>query len=210
MASTMDKNKLKIRIKQNPILKRLVLNFIMHPVKTRPQWWIRLFQPFYLKRGKGSVIYRSVRKDLPPFNKFRLGKYSIIEDYSCLNNAVGNIIIGDYCRIGLSNTVIGPITIGNRVNISQNVVLIGLDHSYQDITKGIIEQGVTTSPIIIGDDTIIGANTVILPGVTIGKHCFIGAGCVVTKDIPDYCVTVGNPAKIIKQYNIENNQWERV
>lgn len=210
MASAMDKNKLKIRIKQNPILKRLVLNFIMHPVKTRPQWWIRLFQPFYLKRGKGSVIYRSVRKDLPPFNKFQLGKYSIIEDYSCLNNAVGNIIIGDYCRIGLSNTVIGPITIGNRVNISQNVVLIGLDHGYQDITKGIIEQGVTTSPIVIGDDTIIGANTVILPGVTIGKHCFIGAGCVVTKDIPDYCVAVGNPAKIIKQYSIENNQWERV
>lgn len=210
MASTMDKNKLKIRIKQNPILKRLVLNFIMHPVKTRPQWWIRLFQPFYLKRGKGSVIYRSVRKDLPPFNKFQLGKYSIIEDYSCLNNAVGNIIIGDYCRIGLSNTVIGPITIGNRVNISQNVVLIGLDHGYQDITKGIIEQGVTTSPIVIGDDTIIGANTVILPGVTIGKHCFIGAGCVVTKNIPDYCVAVGNPAKIIKQYSTETNQWERV
>lgn len=210
MASAMDKNKLKIRIKQNPILKRLVLNFIMHPVKTRPQWWIRLFQPFYLKRGKGSVIYRSVRKDLPPFNKFQLGKYSIIEDYSCLNNAVGNIIIGDYCRIGLSNTVIGPITIGNRVNISQNVVLIGLDHGYQDITKGIIEQGVTTSPIVIGDDTIIGANTVILPGVTIGKHCFIGAGCVVTKNIPDYCVAVGNPAKIIKQYSTETNQWERV
>lgn len=210
MASAMDKNKLKIRIKQNPILKRLILNFIMHPIKTRPQWWIRLFQPFYLKRGKGSVIYRSVRKDLPPFNKFQLGKYSIIEDYSCLNNAVGNIIIGDYCRIGLSNTVIGPITIGNRVNISQNVVLIGLDHGYQDITKGIIEQGVTTSPIIIGDDTIIGANTVILPGVTIGKHCFIGAGCVVTKNIPDYCVAVGNPAKIIKQYSTETNQWERV
>lgn len=210
MASAMDKNKLKIRIKQNPILKRLILNFIMHPIKTRPQWWIRLFQPFYLKRGKGSVIYRSVRKDLPPFNKFQLGKYSIIEDYSCLNNAVGNIIIGDYCRIGLSNTVIGPITIGNRVNISQNVVLIGLDHGYQDITKGIIEQGVTTSPIVIGDDTIIGANTVILPGVTIGKHCFIGAGCVVTKDIPDYCVAVGNPAKIIKQYSTETNQWERV
>lgn len=206
----MDKDKLETIIKQNPFFKKLVLNFIMHPVKTRPQWWIRLFQPFYLKCGKGSVIYRSVRKDLPPFNKFQLGKYSIIEDYSCLNNAVGDIIIGDYCRIGLSNTVIGPIKIGNRVNISQNVVLIGLNHNYQDVTKGIIEQGVTTSPIVIGDDTIIGANAIIIPGVTIGKHCFIGAGCVVTKDIPDYSVTVGNPAKIIKQYSFETNQWERI
>lgn len=203
-------DRLKTNIKQNPKLKRLLLHLIIHPVKTRPRWWIRLFQFVYLKRGKGSVIYRSVRKDLPPFNLFRLGKYSVIEDYSCLNNSVGDIIIGDYCRIGLSNTVIGPITIGNRVNISQNVVLIGLDHNYQDVHKGIIEQGVTTSPITIGDDTIIGANTIVLSGITIGKHCFIGAGCLVNKDIPDYTVAVGNPVRIIKQYDFKQEKWIRI
>lgn len=203
-------DRLKTNIKQNPKLKRLLLHLIIHPVKTRPRWWIRLFQFVYLKRGKGSVIYRSVRKDLPPFNLFRLGKYSVIEDYSCLNNSVGDIIIGDYCRIGLSNTVIGPITIGNRVNISQNVVLIGLDHNYQDVHKGIIEQGVTTSPINIGDDTIIGANTIVLSGITIGKHCFIGAGCLVNKDIPDYTVAVGNPVRIIKQYDFNQEKWIRI
>lgn len=203
-------DRLKTNIKQNPKLKRLLLHLIIHPVKTRPRWWIRLFQFVYLKRGKGSVIYRSVRKDLPPFNLFRLGKYSVIEDYSCLNNSVGDIIIGDYCRIGLSNTVIGPITIGNRVNISQNVVLIGLDHNYQDVHKGIIEQGVTTSPITIGDDTIIGANTIVLSGITIGKHCFIGAGCLVNKDIPDYTVAVGNPVRIIKQYDFNQEKWIRI
>lgn len=201
---------LKERIKQNPKLKSFVLNLIMHPVKTRPQWWIRLFMFTYIKKGKGAVIYRSVRKDLPPFNNFQLGKYSIIEDYSCLNNAVGDIIIGDYCRIGLSNTVIGPIEIGNRVNISQNVVLIGLDHVYDDINKGIIEQGVTTSKITIGSDTIIGANTVILSGRTIGEHCFIGAGSVVTRDIPSYSICVGNPAKIIKQYDFDKQKWVKV
>lgn len=203
-------DRLKTNIKQNPKLKRLLLHLIIHPVKTRPRWWIRLFQFVYLKRGKGSVIYRSVRKDLPPFNLFRLGKYSVIEDFSCLNNSVGDIIIGDYCRIGLSNTVIGPITIGNRVNISQNVVLIGLDHNYQDVHKGIIEQGVTTSPITIGDDTIIGANTIVLSGITIGKHCFIGAGCLVNKDIPDYTVAVGNPVRIIKQYDFNQEKWSRI
>lgn len=203
-------DRLKTNIKQNPKLKRLMLHLIIHPVKTRPRWWIRLLQFVYLKRGKGSVIYRSVRKDLPPFNIFRLGKYSVIEDFSCLNNSVGDIIIGDYCRIGLSNTVIGPITIGNRVNISQNVVLIGLDHNYQDVHKGIIEQGVTTSPITIGDDTIIGANTIILSGITIGKHCFIGAGCLVNKDIPDYTVAVGNPVRIIKQYDFKQEKWIRI
>lgn len=203
-------DRLKTNIKQNPKLKRLLLHLIIHPVKTRPRWWIRLFQFVYLKRGKGSVIYRSVRKDLPPFNLFRLGKYSVIEDFSCLNNSVGDIIIGDYCRIGLSNTVIGPVTIGNRVNISQNVVLIGLDHNYQDVHKGIIEQGVTTSPITIGDDTIIGANTIVLSGITIGKHCFIGAGCLVNKDIPDYTVAVGNPVRIIKQYDFKQEKWIRI
>ena len=127
-----------------------------------------------------------------------------------LNNAVGDIVIGDYCRIGLGNTVIGPIQIDNGVNISQNVALIGLDHNYQNITQGIIEQGITTSPIHIGEHTIIGANVIVLPGITIGKHCFIGAGCVVTQNIPDYCVTVGNPARIIKRYNPQSQTWEKI
>ena len=79
----MEKKTLKQRIKENPGLKQAVHRFIMHPVKTRPNWWIRLFDFIYLKRGKGSVIYRSVRKDLPPFNRFFLGKYSVVEDFSC-------------------------------------------------------------------------------------------------------------------------------
>ena len=70
----MEKKTLKQRIKENPGLKQAVHRFIMHPVKTRPNWWIRLFDFIYLKRGKGSVIYRSVRKDLPPFNRFFFGK----------------------------------------------------------------------------------------------------------------------------------------
>lgn len=91
-----------------------------------------------------------------------------------------------------------------------NVALIGLDHNYQNITQGIIEQGITTSPIHIGEHTIIGANVIVLPGITIGKHCFIGAGCVVTQNIPDYCVTVGNPARIIKRYNPQSQTWEKI
>ncbi len=76
--------------------------------------------------------------------------------------------------------------------------------------RRIIEQGITTSPIHIGEHTIIGANVIVLPGITIGKHCFIGAGCVVTQNIPDYCVTVGNPARIIKRYNPQSQTWEKI
>jgi len=59
-------------------------------------------------------------------------------------------------------------------------------------------QGDTFDPVIIGDDVWIGCNVVILPGTTIGSHAVIGAGAVVTKDIPEYAVVVGNPARIVK------------
>lgn len=202
--------RLKEKIQKNPRLKKRLLHLIMHPVKTRPRWWVRQFQFLYLKKGKGSVIYRSVRKDLPPFNKFIMGNYSIIEDYSCLNNCVGDIVIGNHCRIGLSNTLIGPIQIDDGVILSQHVVITALDHGYQDIGKDVIGQGVTTSPIHIGEHTVIGANSVLLSGVNIGKHCFIGAGSLVNKDVPDYTVAVGNPLRFIKRFDFGQKEWIRI
>lgn len=201
---------LKERLKQYPALKRAVHRFIMHPVKTRPNWWILLFSFIYLKRGKGSVIYRSVRKDLPPFNRFYLGRRSVVEDFSCLNNAVGDLIIGDNTRIGLGNTIIGPAQIGNHVNLAQNVTVTGLNHNYQDVEMPIDEQGVSTKRVIIEDDVWIGANSVILPGTTIGTHSVVAAGSIVSRSVPPYCICAGNPARIIKRYNFDRNEWERV
>ena len=201
---------LKERIKSHPALKKLVLNFIMHPVKTRPQWWIRLFYFTYLKRGKGSVIYRSVRKDLPPFRRFSLGKYSVIEDFCCLNNAVGDLIVGDYTRVGLRNTIIGPVTIGNHVNMAQNITVTGLNHNFADVTLRIDQQGISTLPVVIEDDVWIGANAVILPGVTLGKHCVVAAGSVVGKSVPPYSVCAGIPARVVKQYDFESKTWRKV
>ena len=206
----MEKRTLKQRIKQNPALKQVVHRFIMHPVKTRPNWWIRLFYFVYLKRGKGSVIYRSVRKDLPPFNQFSLGRYSVVEDFSCLNNAVGDLIIGDYTRIGLGNTIIGPVRIGNHVNLAQNITVTGLNHNYQDAEKSIDEQGVSTQPVTIEDDVWVGANSVILPGVTLGKHCVVAAGSVVSRSIPAYSICAGCPAKVIKSYDFATKEWKKV
>jgi len=163
-----------------------------------------------MKKGKKSVVYRSVRKDIVPFNSFVMGHYSVIEDYSIINNAVGNIVIGNHTRIGLGNTIIGPATIGNKVNLAQNVVISGLDHNFEEIGQTIADQGVSTKETIINNDVWIGANSVVLPGITIGEHVVIGAGSVVTKDIPGYCVAVGNPARVIKQYDIEKRVWIKV
>ncbi len=206
----MENNSLKDRIKQHPGLKQAVHRFIMHPVKTRPNWWIRMFSFVYLKRGKGSVIYRSVRQDLPPFNKFSLGKYSVVEDFSCLNNAVGDLHIGEYTRVGLGNTIIGPARIGNHVNLAQNVTVTGLNHNFEDVTCRIDQQGVNVKPVVVEDDVWIGANAVILQGVTVGKHSVVAAGSVVSKDVPPYSVCAGAPARIIKQYDFDRKEWVKV
>ncbi len=199
--------KLKKKLGHNPRLKQQVLHLLVHPVKTRPRRWLRLLQPFYLKRSKGSIIYGNVRKDLVPFNAFQLGAYSVIESFSTINNMVGAVIIGNHSRIGLSNTVIGPVTIGNQVNLAQNIVISGLNHNYRDITQPISKQGVTTIPVTIEDNVWIGANAVILAGITIGKHTVVAAGTVVTCNVPPYSVCAGNPGRIVRQYDFEQKTW---
>ena len=100
--------------------------------------------------------------------------------------------------------------VGDHVILAQNVVITGLNHDYQDIALPIKNQPITISQIRIEDEVWIGANSTILKGVTIGKHSVIAAGSVVNKSIPSYSVAVGNPAKVIKHFNSETSQWERI
>ncbi len=187
------------QFKGNPRLKKFVDWMIMNQVQTRPRWFIRMLAPLYQHRGKHSVIHRSARMDTPPYRKFSLGDYSVIESFACINNAVGDVIIGDHTRIGLHNTIIGPVTIGCHVNLAQGITVTALNHNFEASDKRIDEQGVSTTPVIIEDDIWIGANAVILPGVTIGNHSVVAAGAVVTKNVPPHSLVAGVPAKIIKQ-----------
>ena len=148
--------------------------------------------------------------DVLPFNRFQLGAGSTIEDFSTINNGVGDVLIGDHTLIGMGNTIIGPINIGNNVIFAQNIVASALNHQYRDPNVPIHLQPILTAAIVIEDDCWIAANAVITAGVTIGKHSVIAAGAVVTKSIPPYSVAVGNPAKVLKQYDFETKNWERV
>ena len=195
----MDNERIRERLKASPKLKKLMTWFIMNQVETRPRWYIRLLAPLYQHRGRHSVIHGSVRMDTPPYRKFHLGDYSVVESFACINNAVGDVSIGNHTRIGLHNTIIGPVVIGSHVNLAQGITITALNHIFSDPQKRIDEQGVSTDQVIIEDDTWIGANAVILPGVTIGRHSVIAAGAVVTKDIPPHSLAAGIPAKIIKQ-----------
>jgi acetyltransferase-like isoleucine patch superfamily enzyme len=198
-------------IKSHPRIKKFVHWLIVRSGQSRPRLWVRWFlNPFYHKHGKRSIIGFYARMDVFPFNNFAIGEYSIIEDFAALNNGVGDIIIGHHVGVGISNTIIGPVTLGNYVMMAQNIVLSGLNHGYEDITLPPRVQKVITKQIIVMDNVWIGANSVITAGVTIGKHAVIGAGSVVTKDIPEYSVAVGNPAKVIKKYNFETGTWVKV
>lgn len=199
----------KRKIKANSRLKKWALFLMMHPVKTRPRLWLRCLRFLYVKKGKDSVIYRSVRKDITPFNKFIMGRRSVIEDYSIVNNAMGDIVIGNNCRVGISTLVLGPIELKDNVNIAQHVVLLGFDHDYQDIVSEPHKQKILTQKIVLNENVWIGANSVILPGISVGRNSLIGAGSVVTRDVPPYCAAVGNPARIVKRYDFEKKEWVR-
>ena len=194
----MDNERVRNKLKNNPKWKKFIDWVIMNQVETRPRWFVRVLAPIYQHRGKHSVIHRSARMDTPPYRKFSIGDYSVIESFACVNNAVGDVMIGDHTRIGLHNTIIGPVKIGNHVNLAQGITVTALNHNFNDAEKRIDEQGVSTNPVTIEDDVWVGANAVILPGVTIGNHCVVAAGAVVTKEVPPHSLVAGVPAKVIK------------
>ncbi len=101
------------------------------------------------------------------------------------------------------------IVISRKVAITENVGIFDIWHPYTDIELPIVDQPLKTAPVFIGEETLIGMGVVIQPGVTIGKHCVIGANSVVTRDIPDYAVAVGIPARVIKYYNFQSKQWTK-
>lgn len=199
------------QIKSNPKLKSLALSMLIPANDNKPRLWVRWFlNPFKHKRGKKSIVRYSSRLDVFPFNQFHLGANSVIEDFSTINNGVGDVFIGTKTMIGMGCVIIGPVSIGNNVMLAQNIVVSGLNHGFEDISMPPSLQKVSCKNIEISDDVWIGANSVITAGVTLGKHCIIGAGSVVTKDVPAFSVAVGNPAKVIKRYNNALSIWEKV
>lgn len=197
-------------IKGNSTLKKMAGKLLIPSNDFRPRWWVRnLLMPFMYSKGHGAIIRRTVRLDVFPFNSFRVGRGVLIEDFSTINNGVGGVQIGEKTIVGISNVIIGPVEIGNHVMLAQNVVVSALNHGYEDISIPPSEQKVQVRPVVISDNVWVGANAVITPGVTIGKHVVIGAGSVVTHDIPDYSVAVGIPARVVKKYNFDLKSWEK-
>ncbi|HNY00933.1 MAG TPA: acyltransferase, partial [Bacteroidales bacterium] len=150
------------------------------------------------------------RIDVFPWHRFDVGSHSTIEDFCTVNNGAGDVILGDRVRIGIGSVVIGPVTIGDGAGLGQHVFLSGFNHDYADGTRNSSDQGLDLRPTVVGEEAHIGANSVVVAGVRIGKRCQVGAGSVVTKDIPPFSIAVGNPARVIKTFNNTTGLWERV
>lgn len=124
----------------------------------------------------------------------------MVPGQECITSPV--VTIGDRCLIGKGSGIVGhfQIVIGNDVWTGHHVYITDQNHGYEDINRPISQQSQPERAVSIGDGSWLGYGTVILPGVTIGRHVVIGANSVVTRDIPDYSVAVGAPARVIRRY----------
>lgn len=108
------------------------------------------------------------------------------------------ITIGEGTTINRNSLLLAKVKIGKYCSIAPNVVIVGANHIFKDTSKTIKSQGSELKGIIIEDDVWIAANSTILDGVHIGKGSVIAAGAVVNKNVPEYSIVGGVPAKVIK------------
>jgi len=123
-------------------------------------------------------------------------------DNDCLIAAwailAGDLTAGSHCTFNSHAVVRGRVRLGNAVRIASHAAIIGFEHVADDVTRPIFTQGIRQHGIDIGDDVWIGSGARIVDGVRIGSHAIVGAGAVVTHDVPEYAVVVGNPARVLR------------
>ena len=100
--------------------------------------------------------------------------------------------------LGVIITTSGGVKIGSRTLVGYRTQILSRNHRIGPSAERIFDSGHESLPVDIGCDAWIGANCVILPGVSIGEGAVIGAGAVVTKDVPSYAIAVGNPARVVR------------
>jgi len=155
----------------------------------------------------GAVLTTTFPSPKPDFtwkggNYIRLGKNCQIRFgavISCSDG--GDIDLGDNVLIGPYCLLFGNLSIGSNTLLAPHVVIVPNNHNIDSIDTLIKNQTTTSLGVKIAEDVWLGTHVTILDGVSIGRGAVIGASAVVTKDIPNYAVAVGNPAKVIRYRN---------
>lgn len=195
---------------------RKVLRFFKNTLLLRKEYF-SFFKKKFSYFGKNAVVMHPSNIPNPEFVK--IGENTVIlqksriQVYNILTGLCANVTIGTDCYIGAGLSILAGanISIGNSVLIASEVFIGSENHGMNPESESpYMDQPLVCKPVIISDDCWIGEKVCILPGVSIGKKCVIGAGSVVTKDIPDFSIAAGNPAKVIKQWNFEKHIWEKI
>ena len=144
----------------------------------------------------GAEVYTAFPGTIKLGKKIHIGRIAVISNYE----KPGHVSIGDNTTIGWHNNFYcqGGVKIGSNVLFASYVCILTSNHGYKNVDTPIKMQESEYAAVEISDDSWIGYNVIILPGVKIGRHVVIGAGSVVTHDMPDYSVCVGNPCKVIR------------
>jgi acetyltransferase-like isoleucine patch superfamily enzyme len=153
--------------------------------------------------GKGVRIGRRVHFDIGKGAELKIGDRVIIDTGCFITVAEGSTLtMGDDTYIFHNSDISSSAetTIGKFCSIAPYVSIIDSDHNYDDTSKPIRFQGGTKKTIVVENEVWIGTRSVVLPGVTLGKHCVVAAGSVVTHDVPPGSLAGGVPAKILKQF----------
>ena len=149
--------------------------------------------------GDNVVVERGVVDTDESYIK--IGNNSYLSFHCILNTFDGWITMGSHCTVNSYAILYGQggLRIGNDVRIAPQVMIMPTNHIYEDPDVPIRKQGLRAKGVKIEDDVWFGVGAIVLDGVTIGKGSVIGAGAVVTRDIPPYSVAVGVPAKVVKK-----------
>lgn len=150
------------------------------------------------------VIHPEARIN-PRGSQLTIGARSRVAPGACIQ---GPVTIGEDCTVQIYSVLVGvhdggPITIGNGVHIAPHVMIFAANHIFADTDTPIYKQDVEKAPVVIEDDVWIAGKVMITAGVRIGRGSVIGAGAVVTKDIPAWSVAVGVPARVIKTRKVQ-------
>lgn len=167
-----------------------------------------------IKRKVGALLYYAIAQHLPAsYSGFKIGQTQLRRfcGHMMLNHCGKHVNIehhayfspkvtlGDYSGIGVNARIHGACEIGSHVMMGENCTIITRNHSHTRTDIPMRQQGFEPEkPVQIGNDVWIGDNVTILPGVHIGNGCIIGAGAVVTRDVPAFSISAGVPAKVIK------------
>lgn len=169
-----------------------------------------------LRRGFAAGLYYSIGIRLPgpgmPGGFFghwlraRLARYMLRKCGSGVRIAPGArfgsgivVSLGNNSNLSRNCWLLGDVTIGDNVMMGPEVIILTSNHVFCSTEKPMIVQGQEEmKPVVIGNDVWIGTRTIILPGVTVGSHSIIGAGSVVTEDVPEWAIAAGNPARVIQ------------